>query len=661
MDCDRITETQWGDSLFGDYHRKDGRPHPRAICYMDLVEGGTLLLKNIETLPPAVLERLAHYLQREGTGGRRRHVRILATLRGALDAEGARRGLLRGLPPELSRSTLTITPLRERKRDIPRLAEYFLEKHARRLGVGTRRLDDQALVKLVTHDYEHSNARELEEAIRRAVTLSESEVISAEEIFLPRPGEAARGQMGILTIPRPLVRLALRAYPGTLRAIVAAVFAAILLACFLAPSTGAGGAALLLVWAIWWPALALSFLLLGRVWCSLCPMAFAGSWAQRLATIRRQVPAWLKDRGPHLVAGGFLLILWLEEVTAMRHSPVATGFLLLGILGGAVITSLFYPRRTWCRHLCPLGGLAGACSTTSMVEIRSTPDICEAKCTGHLCYKGDEATPGCPMFHHVMFLDSNHDCVLCLNCVRACPNDSPRVIVRLPAQELWRDIRARPEVGWFVALLQGLIVALALVQFWERVPTEPFSDWIRGHRFLSLTALFLAIPAVPLLLLRARVPREGGPGGVDAAAHPWTRLAAWLPLVAGGFAAYQLAFLTGMGDLETRFGYAPSTGEAERWVSTPILPLLQVGLLAAGFVLTLLILLRQHPRGEEGRRLAALADTLTATVGTALWFVLVAGLLVGPSTAAGLGPWPAAVVLLLVGLSFRLSLGFRTP
>jgi len=80
-----------------------------------------------------------------------------------------------------------------------------------------------------------------------------------------------------------------------------------------------------------------------------------------------------------------------------------------------------------------------------------------------------------------------------------------------------------------------------------------------------------------------------------------------------------------------------------------------------GLLLTLLILLRQHPGGDEGRRFAALADTLAATVGTALWFVLVAGLLVGSSTSASLGPWPAAAVLLLVGVSYRLSLGFRAP
>ncbi len=654
VDGDRITETPWGDSLFGDYHRRDARPHPRAVCYMDLAEGGTLLLKNVETLPPAVMERLGRYFSNEGEGPRRRrHVRILATLRGNPAGGGKSGGLARVLPPELAANALTIPPLRERKKDIPRLAEHFLGKHARRRGAGPRRLDDQALRKLVTHDYEHSNVRELEEAIRRAVILSEGEVISAEEIFLHRPGVAAGAQGVLLEIPRPLLRLALRAWPGALRGAVAVFFAAVFLACFLAPRTAAGEAALVLVWGAWWPALALSFLLLGRAWCSLCPMAYSGASAQRLATIRRQVPAFLKDRGPQLAAAGFLLVFWIEEATAMRHSPVATGFLLLGILAGAVATSLLYPRRTWCRHLCPLGGLAGACSTASILEIRPTPDVCEAKCTGHVCYKGDDSTAGCPMFHHVMFLDSSRDCILCLNCVKACPNSSPRVVVRLPAQELWRDLRARPESGWLAAVLAGLLPAAVLVQFFERVPTEPFSSWLHDHRVPVVTALFALLPAIPLLLLGARLRRSPGPE------RTFARLTPWLPLVAGGFAAYEVGFLAGLGSIETRLGYAPLGGEAERWLATPLLPLLQLGLMAVGFALALVILARRHPAGDEGRGLGALADTAAAAVGVALWFVLVAGLLVGASNSAAVGPWTAAAIVAGVGISFRLVLGFR--
>ena len=654
VDCDRVAETQWGDSLFGDYHRKDGRPPPRGAGNMHPAAGGTRPPNNIHDLPPAVMERLSRYLEREGTGGvRRRDVRILATGRGSTGGDGEGKGGLRGPPPVFGAATLAIPPLRERKKDIPDLARHFLEKHAKRLGLPPRTLDDRAVAKLVTHDFAQGNVTELEEAMRRALVLSEGGVIGPDEIFLVRPG-AGRDRPGILKVPRPLLALAGRVWPGPARGAVALFFSALVLACLVPPSPGAGRAALVLIWALWWPALALSFLLLGRLWCALCPMASAGALVQRFSTGKRPVPAWLKEKEPVLLAGGFFAILFVEEITDMRHSPLATGLLLLAILAGAVAASFLWPRRTWCRHLCPLGGLAGACATTSMLEVRSTPDLCEAKCTGHMCYKGADGVPGCPMFHHVMFLDTNRDCILCLDCVKACPNGSPQVLVTLPAQELWHDHRSRPEVGWIAALLQGLLPALALIPFWERVHAEPFSTWLQDRRAAVLAALFVLFPAVPLAILRLRRRPPPGPGAEREEARTWTRVSAWLPLVAAGFAAYQASWLPGMTTLET------SVGLDERTVlSSPILPLVQGALLTGGLLLSLWILLRQHPPGEEGRGRGALLDTGMAAAGFAGWFVLLLLLLAGASTAAVLGPWGVGALYLATGVTFRLSLGWR--
>ena len=80
---------------------------------------------------------------------------------------------------------------------------------------------------------------------------------------------------------------------------------------------------------------------------------------------------------------------------------------------------MLLPRRTWCRHLCPLGGFASLGSMTGLLELRPTADICAAKCSDHSCFKGGEHVDGCPLFNHVMFVDSNQHCVLCLKCVHA--------------------------------------------------------------------------------------------------------------------------------------------------------------------------------------------------------------------------------------------------
>jgi len=63
-------------------------------------------------------------------------------------------------------------PLRERREDIPLLANYFRQRYARRLGKRVERFTERAQYYLLRYDYP-GNVRELENAIERAVTLAE--------------------------------------------------------------------------------------------------------------------------------------------------------------------------------------------------------------------------------------------------------------------------------------------------------------------------------------------------------------------------------------------------------------------------------------------------------------------------------------------------------
>ena len=63
-DCAQIAETPWGDKLFGEYRRTaDAQGLPPALSYLDLARGGTIVLKNVDSLPRAIQERLALFLQ----------------------------------------------------------------------------------------------------------------------------------------------------------------------------------------------------------------------------------------------------------------------------------------------------------------------------------------------------------------------------------------------------------------------------------------------------------------------------------------------------------------------------------------------------------------------------------------------------------------------
>lgn len=609
-DCGQVTESQWGDQLFGLYDQA-AAAHARGLSYLGLAEGGTLLLENVQAMPPAIQQRLVGFLRGEPLPtGSRPNVRLIATCRANLLEETIAGRFSAELASLLLADVLEVPPLREHKRDIPDLAAHFVKKHAQRQGKPVPALEDQALTRLVSYDYAFANVQELEEAIERAVIIADGDTIRAETIFLGPPPVERPGGFNLLSLPRPLVEAAMRVFPTGIRALAALVFAFILYACFAMAAGPQGNVGTILVWAVWWPSLIVTFFLAGRAWCAVCPMATSGELAQKLARrfskVERRVPEWMKEHDALIVMTGFFLIVWVEEVAGMRHSPVATGFLLLAIATGALVTSALLPRRSWCRHLCPMGGLAGLCSTSSLVELRPTPDICSAKCKGHSCFKGDANVDGCPMFQHVMFVDSNRDCVLCLKCVKLCPNGSPRLNLRMPARELWLGMSARPQVARFVVMLLGLLVGQALIQYWESNPTA----WplvraaLSHHRFLALTALLVASAGLPLLALRLEERRLDRKGDPVSEALRLQRLTSWSPLVAAGYAAYQFGNVPGLEQLRLTLGGLAGLGLPDPLLTVRLLPAGQALALAVGLALTVLTLRKVWPpeQGEQGVR-----------------------------------------------------------
>lgn len=602
VECGQVTESQWGDQLFGLYDQA-AAAFARGLSYIALAQGGTLLLKNVQAMPPAIQERLVRFLGGEALPtGSRPDIRVIATSRANLLEEAAAGRFSSDLASILLGDVLEVPPLRDHKRDIPELANHFVRKHAQRLGKKITGLDDQAMIHLVSYDYQFANVRELEESIERAVIITDGDLISAEAIFLgPPPLDKPRG-LNLLALPKPVVRFALRFFPAGIRILAGAFFIFILYECFFVTAGPRGNLGTFFVWAVWWPALVLSFFFAGRAWCAICPMASAGEVSQRLAKHwtkqERRIPAWLKDHDVTIVMAGFFLIVWVEEITEMRHGPIATGFLLLTIISGAIVTSALFPRRTWCRHLCPMGGFAGLCSTSSLLELRPTQDICSAKCKGHSCYKGDEHVPGCPMFQHVMFVDSNRDCVLCLNCVRLCPNGSPQLNVRVPGRELWTNISARPQVGMLVVMLLGLLIGQALIQHWETHAAAWVRPLLENYRFAFVSGVIALCAALPLgivWLVAKRFGRENDP--VSVTLH-WQKVTSWAPLLGAGYTCLQIANIPGFERLRVTLGGLAIKGVPEPLLSVLVLPAAQIFILGVGLAFTVATLWKIWPAGE---------------------------------------------------------------
>lgn len=174
----------------------------RRTGYVEAAAGGTLFLDEVGELPLALQAKLLHFLEHHtitrvgSTQELRVDVRILAATHRALEQE-ARAGRFReDLYYRLAAFTLVVPPLRERKSEVPLLAEFFAVEFAQRFGRATPRIAESTAHVLSAHTWP-GNVRELKNAIEHAFVLAD-ETISPEH--LPQaitqgvaPLQAARG------------------------------------------------------------------------------------------------------------------------------------------------------------------------------------------------------------------------------------------------------------------------------------------------------------------------------------------------------------------------------------------------------------------------------------------------------------------------------------
>ena len=223
LHCAALAESLLESELFGHERgaftgavaRRDGR--------FQQADGGTLFLDEIGEISPALQVKLLRFLQEhefERVGGGqtvRVDVRIVAATNRDLADEVARGRFREDLFYRLNVVSLHMPSLRERKTDIPTLAAFFLDRYARENGRAVTELSPETMALLCSHDWP-GNVRELENAVERAVVMSQGPVI--EPRHLPanvRPGVPT--QPGLPAIPgSTLAQLERYAILETLRA-----------------------------------------------------------------------------------------------------------------------------------------------------------------------------------------------------------------------------------------------------------------------------------------------------------------------------------------------------------------------------------------------------------------------------------------------------------
>lgn len=182
LNCAAIPESIAESEIFGHEKGAFTGADKRRVGRFEEADGGTLFLDEVGELGLPIQAKLLRALQEgefERVGGAetlRVDVRIVAATNRDLAAELRSGAFREDLYYRLAVFPIQLPPLRERGSDILLLADYFVEKYAKRLDKPVRRISTPAIDALMAYHWP-GNVRELENVIERAIILSNDGVV----------------------------------------------------------------------------------------------------------------------------------------------------------------------------------------------------------------------------------------------------------------------------------------------------------------------------------------------------------------------------------------------------------------------------------------------------------------------------------------------------
>jgi two-component system nitrogen regulation response regulator NtrX len=166
LNCAILNPARFEEELFGIEAGPDPLAQPRRAGVLERAHGGTLLLDEVSDMPLETQGKIVRALQDqtfERLGGSSRvkvDVRVLSTTNKDLQAEIGAGRFREDLYYRLAVVPLRVPPLRERREDIPALAQYFLQRSAETAAMPRRELSTDALTALQAYDWP-GNVRQL--------------------------------------------------------------------------------------------------------------------------------------------------------------------------------------------------------------------------------------------------------------------------------------------------------------------------------------------------------------------------------------------------------------------------------------------------------------------------------------------------------------------
>ena len=250
----------------------------------------------------------------------------------------------------------------------------------------------------------------------------------------------------------------------------------------------------LLVWCCWFPLVIFGAVVLGRVWCAVCPMELATTVASRIG-LRRPVPAFLKSGWAITILYGAAARVGVYTL-GVHRVPHRMAVYLVVLLALALAVGLVFEKRAFCSHVCPVGHLLGLYAHCSVLEWRAADATVCSACEGKDCVAKSRRLGilrhSCTSGLYPPAIQDNRDCLLCTQCLKVCPFDNLRLTVGAPWSDLRRPLGLTGAQLAFLAIVSGFVVFEVLSE-WQ--PALGALEWLP---YVVADALGLAGPAADL-------------------------------------------------------------------------------------------------------------------------------------------------------------------
>jgi two-component system response regulator PilR (NtrC family) len=187
INCSAIPETLMENELFGHEKGAFTGANERKIGLVEAADKSTLFLDEIADLPPPLQAKMLRVLQerevRRVGGNESFHVdvRLIAATNKNLADEVAEGRFREDLYYRVNVVTITLPPLRDRRSDIPLLANHTLARFSHLAEGRVKEINREAMERLIDYSWP-GNVRQLESAIERAILLCEGDAITSRDL-----------------------------------------------------------------------------------------------------------------------------------------------------------------------------------------------------------------------------------------------------------------------------------------------------------------------------------------------------------------------------------------------------------------------------------------------------------------------------------------------